>query len=56
MEDRTATLQIQFPTWPAEFQTELLEAYGAQTLSVGVGEMVMIDEDTAEFTGKLHGA
>ena len=28
----------------------MLEAYGAQTLSVGVGEMVMIDRDTAMFT------
>ncbi len=47
---RTATLQIQFPTWPAEMQTELLDKYGAQTLSSGVGEMAMRDSNTAKFT------
>ncbi|MBI3850214.1 MAG: hypothetical protein HY298_07980 [Verrucomicrobia bacterium] len=45
-----ATLQIQFPTWPAELQAALLTPFGADTLSVGAGEMAMTDRDTAKFT------
>ena len=47
---RTATIQIQFPTYPDAIQAGLLTPFGADTLSVGAGEMVMTDRDTAKFT------
>ena len=47
---RTATLQIQFPTWPDALQAGLLTPFGADTLSVGAGEMAITDRDTAKFT------
>ena len=47
---RTATLQIQFPGYPAAIQAGLLAPFGADTVSVGVGEAAMTDRDTAKFT------
>ena len=47
---RTATLQIQFPAYPAAIQAGLLAPFGADTLSLAVGEAAMTDRDTAKFT------
>jgi len=47
---RTATIQVQFPAFPAAIQAGLLAPFGADTLSVAVGEAAMTDRDTAKFT------
>ena len=47
---RTAAIQIQFPTYPDAIQDGLLTPFGADTLSVGAGEMAMTDRDSARFT------
>ena len=47
---QTAAIQIQFPTYPDALQAGLLTTFGADTLSVGVGELAMTDRDTAKFT------
>ena len=49
-EGRTATIQITFPFWPEDMQDSLLAPFGADTLSVGVGEKAMVGRNTAKFT------
>jgi hypothetical protein len=50
---RTAALTVQFVTLNAE-QALLMQYLGAQTLSQGVGEVAMIDRDTAKYTYVMY--